>query len=1553
MTTVNTTVKWALSALIVLIALPVQLLAQPDFVNHYVYTQYIPPGGNARTGPVPIGQMYWYARGEYPAGSFPQVSFTPLNGTAGALPTQVNVTSRWPDGSIKSAFLAYVIPVPDGDVAFTPQATCNCIDSGNGGFTAARVLTDPVNAPTDFDFRVVVDPPVNNSGLAQQVFSARTALAALPGPVPVNGELIGRPDTRQPFVFHDGPIMSRLVIHDLVNRSYNMGYQPDTATIPTVANGTCPSAFITTQLNTTICPSGGTALFQTGDNITVFLTTNPTTATSSEVMRVGTVTAEGVEVFRGVTTVGSVNSAGNISSPTLAPRILTNRWLDPTTLAHRRLVPEIQCDFWWNIPSTGRYLYQCSATVSNSESVTAAAPVSYRLSLQIGRVTNTTKYTYVSTHTNNSLYHMPGQSYTLDQTDINTATIYSVPDFFWSQSDTYVNYQPPALNRGNPLGYLVNTKTIPPYTTSFNVEQSDISTRFSTDPLADVSLKYNNIYPDRNLALHVGLLTPGWPQTGGRPELGANASWGADCVAVRGGYWPVCNLAHRHATLHFGAYTIRYREMRNQTFNRGSNSVGRPFSSRTRPGVAMVSPWATGDQIPGALFNITAYNGPYRQNTSTDDAHLFDTISLDYYFTGSFLTVQTMWDFAGYATFMGQNAPSSRVGSGRGSTPLNGQDRSTGRVFQYIINARHYVPQGFVESNWINDVYEEFRAAVCGYMNVRNCTSYQSSSPTALDGVNFGQFWDLGYAIGFQHASGVRFRPMVPETTDGPPTPRGLTNGSATSWTINSQLINVFRNEATWQYVSNWMNAITATAFGLGAHFFDDADMDKLLVRTSGYCSSLPPTLPERMLCSIYYSPVGRNWAVTSTDHTTDTITIGTHNIPNGRPIVVHTYNRNPVLPGGLVELVDYSVESLGPNELQLRATSGVNNGLVIDITTAGLPTWGIYLAAAQPSTAVAATVNPTTNILTINGHTFSTGNIVRVARISVRVAAPLVEYTVQINATNPTRYRACQVTATTIRVCPDGSSTPVNLTDNGGGIWYIGTFTQTPAEEMSLFETTYPALGMNAWSGGVGSRTAWNDGYVNRRMGVEALMCIRNNTCTIYSKLQQQWQCYQQGSTQDVPDVPVPSALYVNRGQYNAATTYSPGDRVFICTSGTSCTVNTGVCNVANPTSAQCTLSNFVAVSASTGAFPNTNQFTWARMCYQKTREVTVNTTYEAPPGALTSNPSALSVSCTDTNLTRQLTVQSTAGTLTWSATESLPWLTLSSASGTTPANVTATFDCTGQSELVSGNAQLTSTANTHTVGFTLDARAAVVPVNPAAISFTNVLSETRTVQTRRWPTNLTITATPSAAWITASVSGGDIVIGYAAASLAVGLYTGSVLISGPGVANPFTIAVDLTVLPTAQVIPGANTIALRFDAGDGNRTCTLNWGTGDITFYTLSRIAEYEIAGLIPATAYTVVVTCNAVQVLNQSVTTLVSTSGARQVFIAIGKSPTTNSLLVRWGSTRALGSSQRVVCNARCEVTLTVPGTGPIWMDAVHEVSEGVGNGLVERLQLVRTW
>ena len=240
----------------------------------------------------------------------------------------------------------------------------------------------------------------------------------------------------------------------------------------------------------------------------------------------------------------------------------------------------------------------------------------------------------------------------------------------------------------------------------------------------------------------------------------------------------------------------------------------------------------------------------------------------------------------------------------------------------------------------------------------------------------------------------------------------------------------------------------------------------------------------------------------------------------------------------------------------------------------------------------------------------------------------------------------------------------------------------------------------------------------------------------------------------------------------------------------------------------------------------------------------------------AIRANPTSLSFTAQQGggNPTAQTLIISNAGggTLSWSASDSTTWLSLSSTSGTDSGTVivSATTGALTPGSY-SGTVILSATgASTVTVPVTFTVTTAPIPpaigASPASFSFTaqvgaNPAAQTLTISNRGNGT-LSWSASDNAAWLTLSPASGTgnspVTLTVTTATLTTGSYSSLITLTATG-ATAVTVPVTLTV--TAAPVPpaiGASPTSLSFTAqqGGGNpiaQTLTIsNTGGGSLSW-------------------------------------------------------------------------------------------------------------------------
>ena len=298
------------------------------------------------------------------------------------------------------------------------------------------------------------------------------------------------------------------------------------------------------------------------------------------------------------------------------------------------------------------------------------------------------------------------------------------------------------------------------------------------------------------------------------------------------------------------------------------------------------------------------------------------------------------------------------------------------------------------------------------------------------------------------------------------------------------------------------------------------------------------------------------------------------------------------------------------------------------------------------------------------------------------------------------------------------------------------------------------------------------------------------------------------------------------------------------------------------------------VAVSVNTaalasGAYSGTIQLT-APGATGSPRAVPV-TLALTPPPALTLGAASLSFAMRQgTDPPGQtLTITNTGGgSLAWSASEPIPWLVGSPASGTLAAGQSGALNLSVNAEglapgrhtgiLTIAAPGAANSPRTVEVALTVaPPPAGALEVSPASLSFTmqqgaNPAGQTVTI-TNTGDGALAWTASEPIAWLVGSPASGTLAPGQSGAlnlnvnaeGLASGRYTGTLTIAAPGAANsPRTVEVALTVAPppagTLEVSPASLSFTMQHGANPDGQTVTIsNTGAGPLTWTASEPIA------------------------------------------------------------------------------------------------------------------
>ena len=314
-------------------------------------------------------------------------------------------------------------------------------------------------------------------------------------------------------------------------------------------------------------------------------------------------------------------------------------------------------------------------------------------------------------------------------------------------------------------------------------------------------------------------------------------------------------------------------------------------------------------------------------------------------------------------------------------------------------------------------------------------------------------------------------------------------------------------------------------------------------------------------------------------------------------------------------------------------------------------------------------------------------------------------------------------------------------------------------------------------------------------------------------------------------------------------------------------------------------------------------------------------------------------------------LTISNTGGgTLTWTASEGLSWLSVSPASGT--GNGTITVSATTGSMAAgnyTGSISLTAPgATTVMIPVSFAVTAAPVPpaigVSPTSLSFTaqqgggNPAAQTLTISNTGGGT-LTWTASEGLSWLSVSpasgTGNGTITVSATTGSMAAGNYTGSISLTAPGAT---TVMIPVSFAVTAAPVPpaiGVSPTSLSFTAQQGGsnpaaRTVnvsntgggTLNWSvSGGATW--LSFTPSNGIGnGTISFTAATGTLTAG-----NYNATVTISAPGATSVNIPVSFTVTASPTIGLSPTTFSFTGVQGGANPGSKTLNITNPGTGTL--------------------------
>ena len=268
--------------------------------------------------------------------------------------------------------------------------------------------------------------------------------------------------------------------------------------------------------------------------------------------------------------------------------------------------------------------------------------------------------------------------------------------------------------------------------------------------------------------------------------------------------------------------------------------------------------------------------------------------------------------------------------------------------------------------------------------------------------------------------------------------------------------------------------------------------------------------------------------------------------------------------------------------------------------------------------------------------------------------------------------------------------------------------------------------------------------------------------------------------------------------------------------------------------------------------------------------------------------NPSAQTIAISNTG----------GGTLTWTASDNVSWLTLAPASGTDAGSVSASTDLSG---LVAGTYNATVTvaatgATTKTLPVTLTVSPAVPTVgftiSPPSLAFTATVGSPNTTGSmtvaNTGTTAITVTWADAISWLVAITPGlsqtiqpgltGTFTLTASFAGLAAGFYSGIGTISGGGITKQVPISLTLTAATSTPVI-GLSTTSLGFAGtvgGTNSSTQSItvsNVGGGTLTWSASSTASWLILSPLSGTNTGTITANVNQAGLLAGSYTAVIS--------------------------------------------------------------------------------
>lgn len=225
----------------------------------------------------------------------------------------------------------------------------------------------------------------------------------------------------------------------------------------------------------------------------------------------------------------------------------------------------------------------------------------------------------------------------------------------------------------------------------------------------------------------------------------------------------------------------------------------------------------------------------------------------------------------------------------------------------------------------------------------------------------------------------------------------------------------------------------------------------------------------------------------------------------------------------------------------------------------------------------------------------------------------------------------------------------------------------------------------------------------------------------------------------------------------------------------------------------------------------------------------------------------------------TQAVSVSSSGSSLSYTASTSAAWLTVSPASGTTPGTLNVGVNPSGLAAgTYTGTVTVTASSAANSpqrvnVTYTVTAGTPSLSLSPATLAFSyqsgGFLPSSKSVAVSSNGAALNYSVTTSAAWLSATPASGatpgSLTVNVNPSSLAAGTYTGTVTVTSSGAGNsPQQVSVTLTVtpaVPNLRLSPGAFTFSYKSGGTvPGSQALTVN-STGSALSYTVSSVGSW----------------------------------------------------------------------------------------------------------------